>query len=140
MIAVLVWAPVYPTEDCNRVQAAIESIFQGLEFKFHKNEGMADRLVGLGNKGSLVRLHEQLRSRMILDTGRSSIHIDGGKVCFSLNKQAAAAGKVSFPPDDETLGSIWVEIDAKTPEEAQRVRDWLAPPTEDGTPLFEIDL
>ena len=140
MIAVEVSALVYPTEDKIRVQSAFEKIFPGLEYDFHETDKMTYRLVGCGDHHSLILLHEQLRTRKILDTARTNMHIEMNNITFNINKQAAAAGKVSFPPDDETLGSIWVEITTKDTDEAQKVIDWLAPPTENGKPLFEIEL
>lgn len=140
MIAVEVSAHVNPTEDRDRVQSAIESIFPGLEYELQEREGLTSRLVGSGGRDSLELLHELLRTRKILDTGRRNMHIDGGTVTFTLNKQAATVGKVSFPAGDEPLGSIWVEIVAQDADEAGRVVDWLAPPTENGHPQFEIEL
>lgn len=140
MIAVEVSAHVNPTEDRERVQSAIEGIFPGLEYEFKEKEGFTARLVGTGGRDSLELLHELLRSRKILDTGRRNMHIDGGTVTFILNKQAATVGKVSFPPGDELLGSIWVEVVMQDADEAERVVDWLAPPTENGHPIFEIEL
>jgi len=106
----------------------------------HEKEGFTARLVGTGGRDSLELLHELLRSRKILDTGRRNMHIEGGTVTFILNKQAATVGKVSFPPGDELLGSIWVEVVMQDADEAERVVDWLAPPTENGHPIFEIEL
>ena len=140
MIAVGVSAHVNPTEDRDRVQSAIEEIFPGLEYELQEREGFTSRLVGTGGRDSLELLHELLRSRKILDTGRRNMHINGGTVAFILNKQAATMGKVSFPAGDELLGSIWVEIVAQDADEAERVVDWLAPPTENGHPQFEIEL
>jgi len=140
MITVEVSAHVNPTEDRDRVQSAIEGIFPGLEYELQEREGFAARLVGSGGRDSLELLHELLRSRKILDTGRRNMHIDGGTVTFILNKQAATVGKVSFPPGDELLGSIWVEVGMQDADEAERVVDWLAPPTENGHPIFEIEL
>ncbi|MCG7850311.1 MAG: hypothetical protein MIO93_14220 [ANME-2 cluster archaeon] len=140
MIEVEVSAQVNPTEDGGRVHAAIENIFPGLEYQFEDRDGMTPRLMGRGDKDCLNMLHELLRSRMILDTARTNLRIEGGIVTFRLNKQAATAGKVSFPADDETLGSISVEIKAKDGDVVERVVDWLAPPTEHGHPLFEIEL
>ena len=140
MITVEVSAHVNPTEDRDRVQSAIEGIFPGLEYEFKEKEGFTARLVGTGGRDSLELLHELLWSRKILDTGRRNMHIEGGTVTFILNKQAATVGKVSFPPGDELLGSIWVEIVAQDADEAGRVVDWLAPPTEKGHPQFEIEL
>ena len=44
-------------------------------------------------------------------------------------------GLVSFPPDEEPLGSIHVQITGD-----ERLVDWLAPQTENGVPIEEIDL
>jgi hypothetical protein len=44
-------------------------------------------------------------------------------------------GVVSFPPQEEPLGSIQVLI-----EGSERVIDWLAPETADGKPVQEISL
>ncbi|MDW7776679.1 MAG: RNA-binding domain-containing protein [Methanosarcinales archaeon] len=140
MIEVEVWAQVHPTEDEDRVRAAIENIFPGLEYQFEERDGMTSRLVGRGDKDCLTLLHELLRSRKILDTARTNLRIEDGIVTFRLNKQAATTGKVSFPADVETLGSIWVEIKADNGRIVENVVDWLAPPTEEGRPLFEIEL
>jgi len=140
MIAVEVSAHVNPTEDRGSVQSAIEGIFPGLEYVLQEREGFTSRLMGSGDSDSLELLHELLRSCKILDSARRNMHIDGDTVTFILNKQAASAGKVSFPPGDEPLGSIWVEIVAQDADEAGRVVDWLAPPTEKGHPQFEIEL
>lgn len=140
MITVEVSAAVHPTEDTNRVRAAIESLFPRLEFTILEREGMTTRLVGSGRQDSLDTLHRLLRSQKILDTARTRMIIDKNTVTFVLNKQAATAGKVSFPPDEEPLGSIWVEIAARDNDMASKVVDWLAPPTENGRPQFEIEL
>jgi predicted RNA binding protein with dsRBD fold (UPF0201 family) len=140
MITIEVSAPVNPTEDVKKVQKAIENIFIGLEFQLHEREGMKPRLLGSGNHESLIKLHMLIRDRKILDTARTNIRFEGNNVTFLLNKQAAFVGKVSFPPGDEPLGSIWVEIVTESPDEAMKVVDWLAPPTEEGKPQFEIEL
>ncbi|MCK4928959.1 MAG: hypothetical protein KAR76_04400 [Methanosarcinales archaeon] len=140
MIEVEVSVQVNPTEDEGRVRAAIENIFPGLECQFEGRDGMTPRLVGRGDKDCLNMLHELFRSHRILDTARTNLRIKGQIVTFRLNKQVATAGKVSFPADDETLGSIWVEIRTEDDSATERVVDWLAPPTEHGHPLFEIEL
>ncbi len=140
MIEVEVSAQVNPTEDEGRVRAAIENIFPGLEYEFEEIDGMTPRYVGRGDKDCLNMLHELLRSRMILDTARTNLRIKGGIVTFRLNKQGATVGMVSFPADDEPLGSIWVEIRTEDEGATEMVVDWLAPPTEHGHPLYEIEL
>ena len=44
-------------------------------------------------------------------------------------------GVVNFPPEEEPLGSIHVQIKGD-----DRVIDWLSPMTENGVPVEEIDL
>jgi hypothetical protein len=44
-------------------------------------------------------------------------------------------GFVSFPPEEEPLGSLHVQITG-----GERVINWLAPETENGVPVREIDL
>jgi predicted RNA binding protein with dsRBD fold (UPF0201 family) len=78
-----------------------------------------------------------LRDQEILDTARSVIlQGQAGKtIQFRLNKQAAFMGKVNFPPEEEPLGSIHVQITG-----GDLMVDWLAPRTENGIPVEEIDL
>jgi hypothetical protein len=42
---------------------------------------------------------------------------------------------VSFPPEEEALGSLHVQITG-----GERVINWLAPETENGVPVKEIDI
>jgi len=58
----------------------------------------------------------------------------GNTIQFQLNKQAALMGFVSFPPEEEALGSLHVHITG-----GERVINWLAPETENGVPIREID-
>jgi predicted RNA binding protein with dsRBD fold (UPF0201 family) len=46
-------------------------------------------------------------------------------------------GMVSFPPKEEPLGSLLIQIQATDPD---RVINWLAPVTENGVAVEEIDL
>jgi predicted RNA binding protein with dsRBD fold (UPF0201 family) len=59
----------------------------------------------------------------------------GETIQFQMSKQAALMGFVSFPPEEEPLGSLHVQITG-----GERVIDWLAPETENGVPIREIDL
>jgi len=78
-----------------------------------------------------------LRRQKILDTARSVMlgSLVGESIQFQLNKQAALMGKVSFPPEEEPLGSVHVKITG-----GRHVIDWLAPQTEKGVPIREIEL
>jgi predicted RNA binding protein with dsRBD fold (UPF0201 family) len=59
----------------------------------------------------------------------------GRAIQFRLSKQAAFAGRANFPPEEEPLGSLHVQIVG-----GERTIDWLAPATENGVPVREISL
>ncbi len=131
-INIFVHVPVRPTERVERIVKAIENIFPGLSKNIHEN--FIDAYDGLG---SMQKLHRILREQRILDVARS-IMITGKVrdiIEFDISKQAAFMGILSFPPEEEPLGSIHVQIKGD-----ERLLEWLAPKTENGAPIAEIDL
>jgi len=127
-----VYTSVRPTERVEKVVSAMEKIFPGLIMDIRD-----DRIEAYDGPDALQTFHKLLREQRILDTARSVMRASrvGDAVQFRLNKQAAFMGKVSFPPDEETLGSLHVQIKG-----GKRIVDWLAPKTENGIPIEEIDL
>ncbi len=111
---------------------AIENIFPGLIMDIR-----GDRVDAYNGPDALKVFHSLLRKQQILDTARSVMlrGRSGNSFQFQLNKQAALMGIVSFPPLEEPLGSIHVEITG-----GECAIDWLAPVTENGVPIKEIDL
>ncbi len=97
----------------------------------------SDRIEAYDGPDSLKLLYEILRRQKILDSARSEMlrGLEEGTITFRLNKQAALMGFVSFPAEEEPLGSIHVKITG-----GERVLDWLAPKTENGIPVIEMDL
>jgi predicted RNA binding protein with dsRBD fold (UPF0201 family) len=97
----------------------------------------ADRIEAYDGLESLRNLHKLLREQSILDTARGVMLRGrvGEAVSFQLNKQAAFMGIVSFPPEEEALGSLHVQIMG-----GEMVINWLAPETENGVPINEIEL
>jgi predicted RNA binding protein with dsRBD fold (UPF0201 family) len=130
-IEVSVNAYIMPTERVEKVVSAIEKIFPGLMMDIR-----GDRIEAYNGIDALRAFHKLLREKEILDTARSvMLRGRSGKVIeFRLNKQAALMGVVNFPPDEEPLGSIHIRIIGDN-----RVIDWLAPQTENGVPIKEID-
>jgi len=98
---------------------AIEKLFPGLIMDIR-----GDRIDAYDGPDALLAFHKLLREQRILDTARSVMLAGsiGDMVQFRLNKQAAFMGKVSFPPDEEPLGSLHVQIKG-----GKRIVDWLAP-------------
>ncbi len=143
MIEVEVSAIVNPTEDTERVALAISNMFKRLETDLDQSMPKP-RVVGHGDLESLFTMHELLRQERLLDTARTQLNkghsIDGLSTNFMLNKQVATVNRLNFPATEEPLGSIHVTINANSGEELDRLIDWLAPQTEDGEPLIELDV
>jgi predicted RNA binding protein with dsRBD fold (UPF0201 family) len=132
MIEVSLQMLIKGTESASKVASAGENIFPGLSM-----EVQGSRIHGHGDLGSLTEFHRLLREQRILDTARTVMLQGqiGDAIQFRLSKQAAFMGKVSFPPEEEPLGSIHVLIRGDS-----RLIDWLAPKTVDGKPIKEIEL
>ncbi|MDK2892238.1 RNA-binding domain-containing protein [Methanohalophilus sp.] len=135
MVTVEVWAELFPTEDVEKVRKAIENVLTV------KLEVFDDKIQGYGKLDSLLKLHKMLRKEKILDSARMPMmeNLEANKTSFTfkLNKQAAYAGKASFPADEGVLGNINVRILDDSKAKLEEVIDWLAPPTEEGKPIFE---
>lgn len=126
------YALIRPTEDGQKVVTAVENIFPGLTVDI-----LGDRLEAHGGEESLKNFHRLLRQQRILDSARAAMLHGraGNSIQFRLSKQAAFAGRANFPPDEEPLGSLHVQIVG-----GERMIDWLAPPTENGMPVKEIGI
>ncbi|MCX9083341.1 MAG: hypothetical protein OIN87_00915 [Candidatus Methanoperedens sp.] len=136
---VKVFANVNPTEVEEKVKKAILNFFQvSLELQ----DIEIPRLCGKGGLESLRRLHLRLREERVLDTARHLFinGMEGNTTRFRMNKQVAFIGKLNFPAGKESLGSIEVEISADTEDDLLTIIEWLAPHTEDGKPVLEIEL
>lgn len=131
-IEVAICSAVRPTERVEKVVSAIENIFPGLIMDIR-----ADRIEAYNGPESLKILHRLLREQRILDTARKVMlgGVVGSATTFQISKQAAIMGVVSFPPEEEPLGSLHVQICG-----GKGVIDWLAPETENGMPIKEIEL
>jgi len=138
-VSVKILAALNPTEIQDKVEKAISNFFP-VELKLQGSE--IQELYGDGDLESLRTLHLRLREERILDTARKIFlnGINGYTTKFRLNKQVACIGKLNFPPGEESLGSIHVEISAQNLGDLLKVIDWLAPQTIDGKPVEEIDL
>lgn len=124
---------IRPTEDREKVEAAVRMIFPTLEL-----QQMGDSIVGESTDvGSLSRLHQLLRQKAILDSARSVMFARkrGESTQFMLNKQVASIGRVSFTDGESPLGPIIVTLEAP---DLDRLIDYLAPRTQEGRPIREI--
>lgn len=117
-------APIYPSEDPEKVRDAILRIFPtaSLEVTEKGIDGTSD---------DLDNFRLQIRRQKILDTARS-IMLKGqsdDRTVFRMNKQVASVGKISFTEERTILGSIKVTVEDGNISE---LIDSIAPNTVDG--------
>lgn len=141
-LTISVSALVHPTELEEKVRTAVTNII--LTEPVLRDFGIP-QLYGEGDIESLGKFRKLLREQSILDTARHILlsgidDIESNSTQFRLNKQVAYIGKVNFPAGDEALGSLYVEISAGSAADLMNIIDWLAPETEDGKPVREIEL
>lgn len=119
-------ARLHPSEDPDKVAEAINNLFPLVDLK------VTDKFL-TGESTDLASLRDfknKLGLQAIRDTARGMLK-KGRKenlVRFSLNKQAATVGKISFSDDDTPLGPIEVSIEA---EEVGELIDHIAPGKEE---------
>ncbi|MFZ2499373.1 MAG: RNA-binding domain-containing protein [Methanosarcina sp.] len=156
MIHVKVSAAVYPTEDSEKVTRAISALFIGIPIEKEAIETTEPArsetevspsffLSGGGGLDLLLTFHGLIRREKIIDSIRNKVFSkglsrDGLSVRFFLNKQAAFVGIPSIPAREESLGAIEVVIRADSPEEMERLFEWLLPLTEEGKPVVEVEM
>ena len=131
MLNVRVTTPLRPSEDPTKVQRAVESILPGaaIEVETARVVGHADNLDGFRKLVWKQRILDAAR-RVLL----SSLSEDGRHASFTLNKQAAFAGLVSFSVGEAPLGDVRVEVEG---DHLEHLFKEIAPPTLRGKPVSE---
>lgn len=130
---VTVSTPVKATEDPVRVEQAARRLFPDLE------GGLANGRF-TGTTGDLRALRQRVWELRIIDTVRGQVlhgapSDEATATRFRLSKQAALAGKVSFPPSPHALGDLEVQITLEAGDPWPHVgalATWLCPETKDG--------
>lgn len=124
MPLVTVRTPCFPTEDAEKVKRAVLNLFPDSMIEEREGEILA-------RTGSLARFKELVRSYRILDATRRMLlrRKQGTSTSFSVNKQVAFVGKISYVEERLPLGSIEVSIDD---DDLDRLIDEVAPITVDG--------
>lgn len=106
--------PIHATESMEKVRRAITNLFPDARFEEEVEDG-----AGLvrADSWTIGTLKERLAVQQIRDSARSVLlkGIRPGHLYFTVSKQAAYAGKVSFG-NDGPLGDIVVIIRTETPE------------------------
>ncbi|MBE6527916.1 MAG: hypothetical protein E7Z64_01920 [Thermoplasmata archaeon] len=123
MTSVTIECQVNPSEDPDKVAAAIISIFPDAELE------LGDK--GFKGTATLNHFSKQIRKQKILDATRGVMikNMRGNKTWVNLNKQVATVGKVSFADKNPVLGAIEVCIQD---DDIEGLIDIVAPVTVDG--------
>ncbi|MFB6077818.1 MAG: coaE operon protein [Halarchaeum sp.] len=133
-VDVTVTAPVEPTEVSDRVARAVEALFPNADLTVRDDEVVA-------STHDLDAFREKLFEQRILDTARGAF-LDGRTddgFAFDVKKQAAFQGVVNFAVGNPSeLGDLHVEVTVREPSVDEFVA-YLAPETEDGTPVEDLD-
>lgn len=124
MAEVRVSARCFPTEDRGKVVGAITNLFP--DFVADGDDPVT------GSAASMERFAELLKRQRIRSAARAAMRrgIQADRVTFALNKQVAAAGKVSFSEEAHALGDLEVTIVTSDPG---RTIDEVAPRPETGS-------
>ena len=110
MVRILVRTPCRPTESPSKVKLAVLNLFPDAQFSREEGEVEAE-------SSSFDRLRERIRTQKIRDAARGALFagVEGHRLRFALNKQAAFVGRVNFAASSP-LGDIVVEVEADNPE------------------------
>ena len=132
-ISVEVEAMVYPTEDREKVIAAISNVVTVQDVSELEVRPGIHVVRGRGSgKECLVKLQNLLRQDRIRDAARALLYsaITTNGLLFHLNKQVAFVNHVSFcsAEGESPLGPITVKVQCSNPT---MVIDWLAPGIQD---------
>jgi len=120
---------IYPTEDPEKVEKAIKTVFPACSMTLENpsDEVRILRAREIG-KEALIPLQSLLRQDRIRDAARSVLMsgISNNMITFHLNKQVAFVGHISFsmPNAESPLGPITVRIKCENPIS---LIEWLAP-------------
>ena len=130
MLLVTVTTPLFPTEDRGKVLSALRAIFP---------EGNVEEDASLIRitSASLDNYSELVRRQRILDTARAALRrsMGEGRTSFRLNKQAAAAGIISFEEGRQPLGAITIAVETENEAALDAFIDKVTPRTENGEPI-----
>ena len=129
-LTVFIQTEIKPTENYEKVEAAISNIFRNVKFKIDTGNNSEILKVEMKGKESLFRFRDLLRLDQIRSAARKVLFrgITEKNIVFFLNKQVAFANHISFSEEESEspLGPIRVQIICEDP---QSLIIWLTPKT-----------
>lgn len=130
---VTVTTPVRATEDPARVEEAARRLFPDLDGAVREGrfQGATSSLATLRRRVWELRIIDTVRGQVLHGTPTGAAR----STRFRLSKQAALAGKVSFPPTPHALGDLEVAVELEDGDpwpDIDAFALWLCPETKDG--------
>ncbi|MGQ4833344.1 MAG: RNA-binding domain-containing protein [Candidatus Asgardarchaeia archaeon] len=139
-VSIRIRAEVTKTEDIQKVIKAIKNAVTLTEDELDiLTED--DKLIIIGEKmtlNSIEALHDLIRQDRVIDAIRKALRRSriGNLVSLKLNREALFSKHINlFAEDSDILPPIEIVIAS---DEIEKIIDWLAPPTKNGKPLFEL--
>jgi predicted RNA binding protein with dsRBD fold (UPF0201 family) len=136
-VRVTLATPIRPTEDPAKVEAALHRFFPGADLQRAPDflKATAQDLSAFRARVWELRIIDTVRGQLL-----HGLHGYGGptpptSLSFRLAKQAAAAGKISFPPTPHPLGDLEVRVEVEPGDpwpDAEKLVWWVCPETKDG--------
>jgi hypothetical protein len=130
-VTVLVETEVNPTEDEEKVRAAINNVLGNATIMVKPEQRGSTLFAEAKGQDALTKLRNIMRNDRVRDASRRLLlkATRGNTIKFFLNKQVAFAGHVSFSEEtsESPLGSIRFTIETDNP---QHLVEWLAEKTE----------
>ena len=129
-VTVHIEAEVNPTEDEEKVKAAVNNILGNASITITPSHRGSTLCAEAKGQESLIKFRNMLRNDRIRDAARKLLFraIRENIISFCLNKQVAFAGHVSFSEEtaESPLGPIRVTIETDSP---RQLVEWLAEKT-----------
>lgn len=130
-VTISVEAEVNPTEDEEKVRAAIDNVLGNPEFTVKSAARGSILTAQAKGQEALIKLRNIMRNDRVRDASRRILYKStrGNTITFYLNKQVAYAGHVSFSEEtaESPLGPLKFTIETDNP---QQLVEWLAEKTE----------
>jgi len=120
-LEIIIETEVNPTEDVEKIKNAILGIFPDARFEILAGEIVA-------KSSSLENFGKILKEERIRDAARGVLlgNLYDDEIVFSINKQVATMGKISFSVGNTPLGDIKITIKG---ENLRELVDIIAPDT-----------
>jgi len=132
-VEIEIMCPFFATEEQNKVEQAMRNIIPLSNYSIKEIAGKRHLFGRTNDRKVLEPLYIKIREQRILDAGRKTLRtrtIDN-IVQFSVHKQVATVGKISFChlEGESPLGAITIKIASP---QLESLIDWLVPYTRDG--------